>query len=59
MATINLELDKPDFSEGSPAINSGSIFKSKQVLECGQARDSKTDLLLKIEPELIAFGKNE
>ena len=28
-------------SEGSPAINSGSIFKSNPVLECDIAGDSK------------------
>ena len=43
-----------NFSEGSPAINSGSIFKSKPVLESFDAPHSITGLLLKIEPELIA-----
>jgi len=41
-------------AKGSPAVNSASIFPSKQVLESREVQRSKTGLHLKIEAELIA-----
>ena len=47
------------FSEGSPSINSGSIFKSKPILESCADLHFKTSLLSKIEQELIAEELSE